>query len=171
MSVPLPDGNDRRLDDFPQSGQTACVAVAGASSSRRVRRRFFRESTIATTARRTVRTINRNAVGTPRIRSGGNPASTTVRPTVVDLVPGTKSTTVGLTVVEAGFPPERILGVPTAFLLIVLTVLLAVVAIVLSRKNRRLTRRLEDEPAAAAAPVEAHSNEEDLEEPLEEYPL
>src|SRR6266545_2284545 len=87
MSVPLPDGNDRRLDDFPQSGQTACVAVAGASSSRRVRRRFFRESTIATTARRTVRTINRNAVGTPRIRSGGNPASTTVRPTVVDLVP------------------------------------------------------------------------------------
>ena len=114
-------------------------------------------------------------IGTLDVSPGGQSASLSggdhTGSGTLTVTSGTKSTTVGLTVVEAGFPPERILGVPTAFLLIVLTVLLAVVAIVLSRKNRRLTRRLEDAPAAAAAPVEAHSNEEDLEEPLEEYPL
>ncbi len=31
MSVPLPDGKERRLEDLPQSGQTACVAVPRAA--------------------------------------------------------------------------------------------------------------------------------------------
>ncbi len=83
---------------------------------------------------------------------------------------GTKSTTVNVTVEEAGFLPEQILGMPTALLLSVLTVLLAVVAIVLSRKNRRLSRRLEESQAAPEADVEAQPADE-LEEPLEEYPL
>ena len=83
---------------------------------------------------------------------------------------GTKSTTVNVTVVEAGFLPERIFGMPTVLLLFVLAVLLAVVAIVLSRKNRRLARRLEETQAAPTAELEAQPVDE-LEEPLEEYPL
>ncbi len=84
---------------------------------------------------------------------------------------GTKTTTVGVTVVEAGFPPERILGMPTGLLLFVLTILLSVVAIVLSRKNRRLVRHAESTRAAPGVAVEAPSVDENLEEPLEEYPL
>jgi hypothetical protein len=84
---------------------------------------------------------------------------------------GTKSTTVGVTVVEAGFPPERILGLPTALLFLVLTILLSVVAVVLVRKNRHLGRRPEETRAASTAKVEAHSVDEEVETPLEEYPL
>jgi len=54
--------------------------------------------------------------------------------------------------------------------LFVLAVLLAVVAIVLSRKNRRLARQLEETQAAPTAELEAQPVDE-LEEPLEEYPL
>jgi len=114
-------------------------------------------------------------IGTLAVSPGGQSASLSggdhTGSGTLTVTSGAKSTTVGVTVVEAGFPPERILGMPTALLLFVLTVLLAVVAIVLSRKNRRLSRRLEEAPAAESAPVEVRSNDEVLEEPLEEYPL
>jgi hypothetical protein len=84
---------------------------------------------------------------------------------------GTKSTTVSVTIVEAGFPPEQILGLPTALLFLVLTILLSVVAVVLARRNRGLARRPEATRAASRAKVEAHSVDEEVEEPLEEYPL
>ncbi len=99
--------------------------------------------------------------------SGGDHAGSGV----LTVSSGTKSTAVAVTVVEAGFPPERILGMPTGLLLLVLTLLLSAVAIVIYRKNRRLVRQAEDRRAARGAEVEAPSADEDLEEPLEEYPL
>src|SRR6266487_4655431 len=86
------------------------------------------------------------------------------------VVAGPRSATVDVTVVEAGFPPERILGMPTALLLLVVAALLAATVLVLTSKNRRLARRLEQGAPAQAAEPEKASGDEELDEPIEDYP-